>query len=100
MEFPPMPPGMPPIPTGQGGMPMPDVAGMMSSLSELAKEKRTARADLKEAIELLKTARDKDPKIGGRISHAIAILRGDEGGSADSPSFDAGLSGRRSERDD
>lgn len=77
-------------------MPMPDIAGMHSALSELAKEKRTARDDLKEAIGILQAARDKDPKLGGRISHAIAILRGDEGASADSPSFDAGPSSRRS----
>lgn len=94
------PPPMPPMGQGADGMPMPDITGMMASLSELAKEKRTARDDLKEAIGILQAARDKDPKLGGRISHAIAILRGDEGESADSPYFEAGLSSRRSRIED
>ena len=81
-------------------MPMPDVAGMSSALVELAKDKQPARADLKDAIESLRRARDKDSKLGGRISHAIAILRGDEdSGSAGSPHFDAGPSSRRSSED-
>lgn len=72
------------------------VASMMSSMSMLAKSKPLAKDYVKEAMSLLEKARDIDPKLNGRISTALNVLRGDdEDKGADSPHFGSGPSGRR-----
>lgn len=100
--MPPMPPGMGPGMMGPpGGMPVPpQVASMMSSMSMLAKGKPLAKDYIKEAMSLLEKARDMDPKLEGRISTALDVLRGDdEDKSTGSSHFGSGPSSRRSLED-
>ena len=73
---------------------------MMSSMSGLAKGKPIAKTLVKEAIGLLEKARGIDPKIEGRISTALDVLRGDDEEKGEgSPRFGSGPSSRRSLND-
>lgn len=97
-----MPPPMPPMGGQMGpGIPVPpEVASMMSSMSALAKRKPFAKDLVKEAVTLLEKARDIDPKIEGRISTALDVLRGgDEERGEGSPRFGNGPSSRRPSED-
>jgi hypothetical protein len=75
---PPMPGALPPDPMGGGGMPMPpqamgDMMGMISGLARM--ERKTPMDQTREAIDLLKEVRERDPKQGKRVTMAIHMLR-------------------------
>lgn len=51
---------------------------MFSNVSAIAKRKPLASEKIKEALDAMDVARRADPKIRGRVSRAMAVLRGDE----------------------
>ena len=78
------------------GMP-PQVMEMMASMKALSQRKPIAAKLVKEAMDLLEKARDLDPKVEERISHALAVLRGEEEEvGAGNPFSENGSTSRRS----
>ena len=77
-----MPGAMPPDPMGgMPGMPMPpmamgDMAGIISGLAR--QERKTPMDQMREAMDILKEVRERDPKNGKRVSMAIHVLRNGE----------------------
>lgn len=58
---------------------------MLQTMSTLARRKPVASQLAREVMERLRTWRDLDPKSSERISHALAVLRGEDEESARSP---------------
>jgi len=93
------PPGtpVPPPPMGtMGAMPAPmPMDGLMSSIAGLMQSMpKTSMEKVRDAVKLLKEARDDDPKIGENLSIALGVIKHgpdvlekyDTGESKDQPS--------------